>query len=148
MKALTAKQKDCLDYIRAVYTETGHGPSVRELASALGVTVCTAFQHTRALSRKGFVESDRYTPRSLKPTDALAPLEQIAALTLERDHLRAALQQCADALAPFAREAEIINDWQAGEPVPDEGEEPSFIHFNAARIALDAIRAQIGDDDE
>lgn len=133
MKGLTPRQSEALGIIRRVYAETGQGPAIREIGREMGVlSSCTVQRHIEALIKKGFVTKDRYKYRSVRPVGVhiVAPAD-----------LRRILAQAGEALEPFAREAEIISDWKAGEPVPDEGEEPSFVHFNAARIALAAIRA-------
>jgi len=53
MRGLTTKQVRVLAFIQARMQRTGQVPSYREIAAHLGVTVRAAYQHVRALERKG-----------------------------------------------------------------------------------------------
>lgn len=140
MKRLTAKQQQCLGIIRRVYSETGRSPAIRAIAKEMGVeSPCTVFRHVEALVKKGFVTKGDYQYNGIRPTDGtLSPTDRL-------ESLAGLLQQAAEALAPFARQAETLT-WRPGEPMPDPGPELTFLDFRRADEALAAIRAQNGAD--
>jgi SOS-response transcriptional repressor LexA len=56
MNAVTDRQKEALDLIRAHIAREGRPPTVRELAAALGVSsTCSAHKHVRELRAKGLL---------------------------------------------------------------------------------------------
>jgi repressor LexA len=59
MRELTAKQAQVLAYIQQQLQRSGQAPSYREIATQLGVTVRTAYQHVQALERKGVLSMAR-----------------------------------------------------------------------------------------
>jgi len=59
MRGLTTKQVRVLAFIQARMQRTGQVPSYREIAAHLGVTVRAAYQHVRALERKGVLSTAR-----------------------------------------------------------------------------------------
>jgi repressor LexA len=59
MQELTAKQAQVLACLQMWLQRTGHAPSYREIAAHLGVTVRAAYQHVRALERKGILTKTR-----------------------------------------------------------------------------------------
>lgn len=131
MIKLTTRQAEALAIIRRVYAETGQGPAVREIGREMGVlSSCTVQRHIEALIKKGFVTKDRYKYRSVRPVGVqiVAPVD-----------LRRLLADAASALEPFAREAGTIA-WAPGDPLPECGPSPDFRDYNAARLALEAIR--------
>ena len=56
MRELTDKQRRVLEIIQRGVRRTGDAPTYREIARALGVDVRAAYQHVRALERKGCLE--------------------------------------------------------------------------------------------
>jgi len=59
MQGLTGKQAQVLACLQMWLQRTGHAPSYREIAAHLGVTVRAAYQHVRALERKGILTKTR-----------------------------------------------------------------------------------------
>ena len=59
MQGLTSKQAQVLACLQMWLQRTGHAPSYREIAAHLGVTVRAAYQHVRALERKGILTKSR-----------------------------------------------------------------------------------------
>jgi repressor LexA len=59
MQGLTGKQAQVLMLIQAWMQRTGRAPSYRDIAAHLGVTVRAAYQHVRALERKGILARSR-----------------------------------------------------------------------------------------
>jgi SOS-response transcriptional repressor LexA len=92
MRGLTARQAAVLAIIRRVYTATGQGPAIREIAREIGVlSSCSAQRHVDALQRKGFVERERYKYRSIRPVGTAALQGRLAAIEREAASLRAQL---------------------------------------------------------
>lgn len=65
MEALTSRQKQILDYIRACQTQHGVVPTLREIARRFGFRSMTAAaDHVRALRRKGYLVHNPRAARS------------------------------------------------------------------------------------
>jgi repressor LexA len=71
--AYTRKQRDLLEFVARYQREHGVSPTLEEIGESLGITRVTAFQHVRALLRKGAV---RHEPRSARSLDILDPAFQ------------------------------------------------------------------------
>jgi repressor LexA len=56
MKELTARQREVLEFIRTFSERHGVPPAVREIAERFGFTARAAFDHLKALERKGMLE--------------------------------------------------------------------------------------------
>ncbi len=64
---LTARQKEVLEYIDANLREKGYPPSVREIATALGLTSpATVHNHLNTLEDKGYIKRDPTKPRAME----------------------------------------------------------------------------------
>lgn len=76
MRELTARQGEVLGFIRAFIARHGLPPTVREIGDKFKVTPRAAFDHLRALERKGMLErraSAGRTSRALMPRDTPRP---------------------------------------------------------------------------
>jgi repressor LexA len=72
MRELTGKQREVLGFIRGFIVKHGVPPTVREIGERFKVTPRAAFDHLRALERKGMLQrrqSAGRTSRSLLPSD-------------------------------------------------------------------------------
>ena len=72
MRELTARQREVLGFIRTFTTRHGVPPTVREIGGMFKVTPRAAFDHLRALERKGMLQrrhSVGRTSRALTLTD-------------------------------------------------------------------------------
>src|SRR5437660_163185 len=72
MRELTDKQREVLDFIRSFTARHAVPPTVREIGERFRVTPRAAFDHLRALERKGALQrraSARRTSRALTPTE-------------------------------------------------------------------------------
>jgi repressor LexA len=56
MKEMTPRQREILEFIRAFSERHGVPPAVREIGERFGFTARAAFDHLRALERKGMLE--------------------------------------------------------------------------------------------
>jgi repressor LexA len=73
MRELTARQRDVLNFIRTFTARQGVPPTVREIGDKFRVTPRAAFDHLRALERKGMLQrraAAGRTARGLTLTDA------------------------------------------------------------------------------
>ena len=72
MKDLTARQREVLGFIRTFTERHGAPPTVREIGDRFGFTARAAFDHLRALERKGVLHrrvSDKRVSRTLVLAD-------------------------------------------------------------------------------
>ena len=64
---LTSRQKEVLEYIDENLREKGYPPSVREIATALGLTSpATVHNHLNTLEDKGYIKRDPTKPRAME----------------------------------------------------------------------------------
>lgn len=56
MRELTPRQREILDFVRSFSDRHGVPPAVREIGERFGFTARAAFDHLRALERKGMLE--------------------------------------------------------------------------------------------
>ena len=56
MRDMTARQREVLEFMRSFSDRHGVPPAVREIAERFGFTARAAFDHLRALERKGMLE--------------------------------------------------------------------------------------------
>ena len=66
---LTRRQKEILDYIKGSVTKRGFPPSIREIGEHFGIYPRAAFDHIRALERKGFVRRGAAKSRAIEVLD-------------------------------------------------------------------------------
>lgn len=66
MKALTVKQQNVYDYIRRKVGRIGYPPSVREIAQQFGISTRAAYDHLRAIEKKGYIRRDPMKPRAIE----------------------------------------------------------------------------------
>ena len=76
MKEITKRQREVLTVIEQFCQEHGYSPSMRELASTLGIQSTSAiFKHIHSLSQKGFLTHQKKSARSIQPTKQNNELE-------------------------------------------------------------------------
>lgn len=76
MREMTSRQQEVLNFIRSFTARHGVPPTVREIAERFRVTARAAFDHLRALERKGMLQrrvSARRTSRALTLVDSENP---------------------------------------------------------------------------
>lgn len=67
---LTARQQQVLDAIRDYRNAHGYGPSLRDVMEPMGISSPNGIMcHLKALQKKGAIEWDRNTARSLRVKD-------------------------------------------------------------------------------
>src|SRR5262245_1504564 len=83
MRELTSRQRDVLNFIRSFSTRQGVPPTVREIGERFRVTPRAAFDHLRALERKGMLQrraTSRRTSRALTLADSASGYRSIPIL--------------------------------------------------------------------
>jgi repressor LexA len=86
MKTLTARQKEVLDYIGAFHEEHAYPPTIREIAERFSISVKGAYDHVKALEKKGFLRLGENRSRALeivrkeKPERAVVELPLLGAV--------------------------------------------------------------------
>lgn len=79
-KKLTEKQEFILDYIKDQIRENGFPPTVREVGDKFKITVKGAYDHLKAIEKKGFIKTEQNKSRAIavinneeeEPIDAVA----------------------------------------------------------------------------
>lgn len=67
MKELSSRQQAILDYIKQEVNEKGYPPSIREIASAVGLASSgTVHGHLDRLEKKGLIRRDPTKPRAIQ----------------------------------------------------------------------------------
>ncbi len=66
--ALTARQRQALDYIQNCLTERGYPPTLREIGQHMGIRSTNGVNdHLKALERKGYLVREELKSRALRP---------------------------------------------------------------------------------
>ena len=68
-KALTARQRQVLNFVRGFAAENGYPPTVREIGAHFGFVPRSVFDHLKALERKGYLRRRSSKSRSLEILD-------------------------------------------------------------------------------
>lgn len=66
MKLLTGKQQRVYEFIRQQVSRMGFPPSVREIAQMFEISTRAAYDHLRAIEKKGFIRRDPMKPRAIE----------------------------------------------------------------------------------
>ncbi|MDP6416562.1 MAG: HTH domain-containing protein, partial [Gammaproteobacteria bacterium] len=66
MKMLTDKQQNVFNFIREQVSRMGFPPSVREIAQMFGISTRAAYDHLRAIEKKGYIRRDPMKPRAIE----------------------------------------------------------------------------------
>lgn len=104
MRELTGKQRDVLAFIRSFQGRQGVPPTVREIAERFKVTPRAAFDHLRALERKGALQR---RPSAGRTSRALTPVEPIGLRTYRPVPILGRIAAGAPILAEENREGDL-----------------------------------------
>jgi repressor LexA len=66
MKTLTARQKEVLDFISSFLDGHAYPPTIREIAESFSMSVKGAYDHVKALEKKGFLRLGENRSRALE----------------------------------------------------------------------------------
>ncbi len=64
-KDLTDKQQFILDFIKESINDSGYPPTVREIGDRFGITVKGAYDHMKAIEKKGFIKTEHNKSRAI-----------------------------------------------------------------------------------
>jgi len=64
-KKLTLKQDEIFDYIKERIIDYGFPPTVREIGERFGITVKGAYDHLKAIEKKGFIRTEQNKSRAI-----------------------------------------------------------------------------------
>ncbi|MDC7125847.1 MAG: transcriptional repressor LexA [Spirochaetales bacterium] len=66
MKQLTKRQEETLNYIRSFIEAHNYPPTIRELAASFGISVKGAYDHIKALEKKGQIKCEGNRSRTIE----------------------------------------------------------------------------------
>jgi repressor LexA len=117
MRELTARQQQVLAFIRKFTEKHGLPPTVREIGERFGFTARAAFDHLRALERKGMLQR-RQSDRRVSRTLVVKPMPGAAARTSAGQDVpilgRIAAGQPIEAVEDREGTLPVLADWFAG----------------------------------
>jgi len=76
MKNLTAKQKQILMFIKEKIRDSGYPPTVREVGDRFKITVKGAYDHMKAIEKKGFIHTEQNKSRAIVVTGESASISK------------------------------------------------------------------------
>ncbi len=68
-KDLTDKQLHILNFIKEAISDSGYPPTVREIGDKFGITVKGAYDHMKAIEKKGFIKTEHNKSRAIVIVD-------------------------------------------------------------------------------
>ncbi len=66
MKDLTKRQKEILDFLRNFITNHKYPPTIREIATSFKISVKGAYDHVKAIEKKGYIRCDFNRSRAIE----------------------------------------------------------------------------------
>jgi len=78
---LTPRQLETLNFIKKYKARRGYSPTLEEIATELGVSKVTVFEHISLLEKKGAVKRTKHATRSVEPIEE-SPITPLTRLPL------------------------------------------------------------------
>lgn len=69
MKAITRRQGEVLGYIKSFVSSRRYPPTIREISSNFSISVKGAYDHVKALEKKGYLHCDNNRSRAIEVLD-------------------------------------------------------------------------------
>lgn len=69
MKSITRRQSEVLDYIKTYITQHKYPPTIREISLYFEISVKGAYDHIKALEKKGFISLNNHRSRTIEVVD-------------------------------------------------------------------------------
>ncbi|MCG8480496.1 MAG: transcriptional repressor LexA [Spirochaetales bacterium] len=69
MRPITSRQQEVLEFIRRFVAENKYPPTIREISEHFGISVKGAYDHVKALQRKGAIRCDTNRSRAIEVLD-------------------------------------------------------------------------------
>jgi repressor LexA len=82
MKTLTVRQKEVLDFISSYIEEHAYPPTIREMAERFAISVKGAYDHVKALEKKGHIRLGENRSRALELTSREKPARMVVEVPL------------------------------------------------------------------
>jgi repressor LexA len=82
MKTLTVRQKEVLDFISSYIEEHAYPPTIREMAERFSISVKGAYDHVKALEKKGHIRLGENRSRALELTSRERPERSVVEVPL------------------------------------------------------------------
>jgi repressor LexA len=82
MKTLTSRQKEVLDFIASYHEEHAYPPTIREIAESFSISVKGAYDHVKALEKKGSLRLGENRSRALELVGRDRPERSVVELPL------------------------------------------------------------------
>jgi repressor LexA len=82
MRTLTVRQKEVLDFIAAFHDEHAYPPTIREIAEHFAISVKGAYDHVKALEKKGYLRLGENRSRALELVRKDKPERSVVELPL------------------------------------------------------------------
>jgi len=76
MKAITSRQSEVLDYIKAFIGEHHFPPTMREISEHFSISVKGAYDHVKALEKKGYLKIDNNRSRTIEVVGYDEPVDE------------------------------------------------------------------------
>lgn len=77
MKELTPRQAEILAFIKSYRAEHAYSPSNRDIAAHFGMSVRGAYDHVKALCKKGYISADNRRSRSISIPEEVSSIIKI-----------------------------------------------------------------------
>ena len=77
MKAITKRQSEVLTYIKTFIDEHHFPPTIREISEYFSISVKGAYDHVKALERKGYIRLDNNRSRTIEVLDGSRPNDRL-----------------------------------------------------------------------
>ncbi len=82
-KLLTDKQQLILNFLKESIIDSGYPPTVREIGDRFGITVKGAYDHLKAIEKKGFIKTEQNKSRAIIILDSeLSPEPQSKGISI------------------------------------------------------------------
>jgi len=82
MKAITRRQSEVLDYIKAFIDSHHFPPTIREISDHFSISVKGAYDHVKALERKAFIRLDNNRSRTIEVLDGSGPGDRLVEIPI------------------------------------------------------------------
>jgi len=79
LKKLTEKQENIFNFVKHSIKDSGFPPTVREIGDEFGITVKGAYDHIKAIEKKGYLRTEQNKSRAIIITDGedLVPVDAV-----------------------------------------------------------------------
>ncbi|NBC30592.1 MAG: transcriptional repressor LexA [Spirochaetes bacterium] len=76
MKAITNRQQEVLDFIKSYIERNSYPPTIREISDNFGISVKGAYDHVKAIERKGYISLNTHRSRTIEVLNNGGPQEE------------------------------------------------------------------------